>query len=81
MEKSQKNILIYYIEYVTIKYSKYVKINTVNPLYLIFNKVNRYFDEVNGNKYLTLVPNNESKKKKLRNMKNCGVKSESSLGQ
>ena len=65
----------------TIKYSKYVKINTVNPLYLIFNKVNRYFEEVNGNKYLTLVPNNESKKKKLRNMKNCGVKSESSLGQ
>ena len=65
----------------TIKYSKYVKINTVNPLYLIFNKVNRYFEEVNGNKYLTLVPNNESKKKKLRNMKNCGAKSESSLGQ
>ena len=65
----------------TIKYLKYVKINTVNPLYLIFNKVNRYFVEVNGNKYLTLVPNNESKKKKLRNMKNCGVKSESSLGQ
>ena len=65
----------------TIKYSKYVKINTVNPLYLIFNKVNRYFEEVNGNKYLTLVPNNESKKKKLRNMKNCGVKSESSSGQ
>ena len=65
----------------TIKYSKYVKINTVNPLYLIFNKVNRYFEEINGNKYLTLVPNNESKKKRLRNMKNCGVKSESSLGQ
>ena len=65
----------------TIKYSKYVKINTVNPLYLIFNKVNRYFEEINGNKYLTLVPNNESKKKKLRNMKNCGVKSKSSLGQ
>ena len=65
----------------TIKYSKYVKINTVNPFYLIFNKVNRYFEEINGNKYLTLVPNNESKKKKLRNMKNCGVKSESSLGQ
>ena len=65
----------------TIKYSKYVKINTVNPLYLIFNKVNRYFEEINGKKYLTLVPNNENKKKKLRNMKNCGVKSESSLGQ
>ena len=65
----------------TIKYSKYVKINTGNNLYVVFNKVNRYFEEINGNKYLTLVPNNESKKKRLRNMKNCGVKSESSLGQ
>ena len=65
----------------TIKYSKYVKINTVNPLYVIFNKVNRKFEEINGNKYLTLVPNNECKKKKLRSMKSCGAKSESSLGQ
>ena len=37
-EKSYKNILIYYIGYVTIKDSKYVKINSVNPLFLIFNK-------------------------------------------
>ena len=29
--KSYKNILIYYIAYVTIKDSKYVKINSVNP--------------------------------------------------
>ena len=29
-EKSQKNILIYYVGYVTIKYLKYVKINSVN---------------------------------------------------
>ena len=36
-EKSYKNILIYDIGYVTIKDSKYVKINSVNPLYLIFN--------------------------------------------
>ena len=36
-EKSYKNILIYNIGYVTIKDSKYVKINSVNPLYLIFN--------------------------------------------
>ena len=39
-EKSYKNILIYYIGYVTIKNLKYVKINSVNPLYLIFNNVN-----------------------------------------
>ena len=62
-EKSYKNILIYYIGYVTIKDSKYVKIYSVNPLYLIFNKVNGYFQEINGNKYLTLVPTNESEEK------------------
>ena len=47
----------------TIKDSKYVKINSVSPLYLIFNKVNGCFEEINRNKYLTLVPTNESKKK------------------
>ena len=31
-EKSQKNIPIYYIGYVTIKDSKSIKINSVNPL-------------------------------------------------
>ena len=41
-----KNILIYYIEYVTIKDSKYLKINSVNPLYLIINKVNGYLIKV-----------------------------------
>ena len=38
--KSCKNVLIYYIRYVTIKDSKYVKINSVTSLYLITNKVN-----------------------------------------
>ena len=47
-----------------IKDSKYVKINSVNPLYLIFNKVNGYFEEINGNRYLMLVPTNISKEKK-----------------
>ena len=41
--------------------SKNSKINSVNLLYLIFNKVNGYFEETNGNKYLTLVSTNESK--------------------
>ena len=41
-EKSYKNILIYYIRYVTIK--KYIKIYSVNPLYLIFRYVNGYFE-------------------------------------
>ena len=45
---------------------KYVKINSVNPLYLILNKVNGYFQEINENKYLTLVPTNEGKDKILK---------------
>ena len=49
-EKSCKDNLIYYIGYMTIKDSKYVKINSVNPLYLNFGKVNGYFEEINGNK-------------------------------
>ena len=47
----------------TIKDSKYVKINSVNPLYLIFNKVNGCFEEINENNYSTLVPTNGSKEK------------------
>ena len=60
-EKSYKNILIYYIIYVTSKDWKYVKINSVNPLYLFFSKMNGHFEEINKNKYLPLVPTNESK--------------------
>ena len=62
-EQSYKNILIYYIGHVTIKDSKYVQIYSVNPLYLLFKKVNGYFEEINTNKHLTLVPTNESKEK------------------
>ena len=43
-EKSYKNNLTYYIGYVTIK--KDLKIYIVNPLYLIFNNVNGYFEEI-----------------------------------
>ena len=47
----------------TIKNSKYVKINSANPLYLIFNKLNGYFEEINRNKYLTVVSTNANKEK------------------
>ena len=40
-EKSYQSIFIYYIGYVMIKDSNYVKINSVNSLYLFF------FDKVN----------------------------------
>ena len=36
-EESYQDIVIYYIGYVTITDLKFVKINTVNPLHLIFN--------------------------------------------
>ena len=61
-EKSYKNILIYYIGYVTRK--KDQKFNSANPLYLLFLKVNGYFEEINENEHLSLVPTNETKKNK-----------------
>ena len=60
-EKSCKSILICYIGCVTIKESRYVKINSVNPLYFFNNKINGYFEEIDGNKYLALVPTDERK--------------------
>ena len=78
-EKSYKNILIYYIGYVTIEDLRHVKINSVNLLCRIivklngyfkdyFNQgtkigllINGYFEEINGNKYLTLVSSDGSK--------------------
>ena len=60
-EKSYKNILVYYFGCVTIK--KYLKIYSINHLYVIFGKVNGYFKEINGNKCSTLVPTNKSKEK------------------
>ena len=55
-----------------VKDLRYVKSNSVNPLYLIINKINGYFEEINGNKYLTLVPTNESKEimKKYEELRN-----------
>ena len=73
-EKSYKNIFIYYIGYVTIK--KYVKIYSVNLLYLISDKVSGYFKKINGNKFSMLVPSNERKEKNKKYMGNYGVKSE-----
>ena len=50
-KKSYKNIDIYYIGYITMKDSEYVKINSVKPFYLIINKVDVCFKEIN--KYLS----------------------------
>ena len=42
-EKSRKNILVYSSRYVTIKDSKYVKINSVNAIYLILGTMMEIF--------------------------------------
>ena len=47
---------------------------------LFFSKVNEYFEEINGNEYLTIVTTNENKEI-IKILKNCGVKSEIWLGQ
>ena len=41
--------------------SEYVKINGVNPLYLIIDKVDGCIEDKNGNKYLTLVSTDKNK--------------------
>ena len=54
---------------------EYVKVYTVNPVYLIFRNVNRYFELIDRGKYLTQVPTNESKEKRKK-INNCRIKSE-----
>ena len=54
-----KNIDIYYTGY--IKDSDYVKINSVNPLYLIIDEVDGHFEEKNRNKYLILDSTDKNK--------------------
>ena len=66
-KKSYKNINIYHNGYITMKESDYVKINRLNPSYLIKDKVDgiiecNSIEEKNGNKYLTLVSKTKTKK-------------------
>ena len=60
-KKSYKNIGIYYIVYITMKDSNHVKINSVNPLYLIIGEVDGHIEESNGNKYLTFASGDKNK--------------------
>ena len=59
--RSYKNIDIYYIGYITMKDSDYVKINSGNPLYLIIHEIDGHFKEKNGNKHLILDSTNKNK--------------------
>ena len=58
----------------TIKDLKYVKINSIYPLYLIIHKVNRYFEKINKTKYQTLSFLLTRAKKKMKIMINSGAK-------
>ena len=40
----------------------------------MLNKMNGYFEEIDGNKYLTLVPTNESKEKINKYVELCRIK-------
>ena len=52
-KKNYKEIDVFHIGYVTVKtIANYSNINSVNPLYLMIDKMNGHFGERNGNKYL-----------------------------
>ena len=54
-KKNYKEIVIYYIGYVTVKkIANCNNINSVNPLYLMINEMIGHFEQKTGNKYLVL---------------------------
>ena len=61
-KKSYKNIVIYYIGYITIKkIDDYENIYSVNPLYLIIGKAIGHIEEKNVNKYLVFDSSDKDK--------------------
>ena len=64
---SYKNITIYYIGYVTLKYFKYVSIHRVKPLYFIVDEVHGSTEEKSGNEYLVFASTDKNKEV----LKNC----------
>ena len=62
-KKNYKEIDIYYIGYVTFKeITNCNNINSVNPMYLMIDKMIGHFEEISGNKYLVLDGINQTKK-------------------
>ena len=74
------NIQIFKVIYSKIVSLNYVKINSVNPLYLIIYNINVYLEENRGNKHLKVVPTNESKGAP-KNVKNYVTKLKTLLDQ
>ena len=62
---------IYYIGYVDKKHEW--NVNSVNPLYLMINRVSGYFEEKNDNKYLCIDDTNSEILKKY-NQVFAGIK-------
>ena len=60
-KKSNKKFLFCYIGYLKMIDSRYIKSKSAYPLYLITNKMNGYFVEINWNKCLELVATDASK--------------------
>ena len=61
IDKSYKNINIYYVGHITKKDVNNVNIHSVNSLYFIIDKVDQYTEESHGNIYLTLVSTYKTK--------------------
>ena len=60
-KKLQENIDIHYIGCMTMKDLDYLNIHSVNPLYLIFDKVDGYIEEINWDKYSIFASTDKSK--------------------
>ena len=71
-KKNNKDIDIYYIGYVTFKeIANCNNINSVNPLYLMIDKITGHIEEKSGNKYLVLddVDENKEVSKKYKELR------------
>ena len=73
-----KNIGIYNIGYITIKkIYGYENIHSVNPLYLMIRKIDRWVEEKNRNKFLDFTSmelhSADENKEVLKNTKNFGM--------
>ena len=53
--------VIYSIRYITMKSLDHVNIDSANSIYLVFNNVDGYIEESNGNKYLIFASTNKNK--------------------
>ena len=68
MTKKYKEIDVYYIGYVTFKeIANCNNINSVNPLYLMIDKMIGHFEEKSENKYLVLDDVNKNKEVSEKN--------------